>query len=438
MGNVLIKDCTIVPMVKDLFDEGGFYFQGDIAIEGSIIKAVGDMGQIDDQWQADKVIDGTGKVALPGFINCHTHGAMTLLRSYADDLPLMQWLEKKIWPLESKLEAEDVYWGSMLCILEMIKSGTTTFADMYFFMDQVAQAVSITGIRADLARGLIGITPRSEQSLEEAEALVRQWHNNAGGRITVRLGPHAPYTCPPAFLEKVMQLAADLNVGIHIHLAETKNELDSINSQYGKSPIQLMADLGVFQFPTLAAHCVHVSKEDIDIMARQRVGVAHNPESNMKLASGIAPVPQMIAAGVNVGLGTDGAASNNNLDMLEEMRTAALLHKVQTMDPTVLSSYQALLMATRNGAKVLGLEDIIGQLKPGMKADLILINMQQPHLYPCHDVLAHLVYAAQASDVQTVLIDGKIVMEDRHLTTINEQEVMNEIANRARRLVSDI
>ncbi|MBO8167800.1 MAG: amidohydrolase [Thermoanaerobacteraceae bacterium] len=419
-------------MAKSLQDGGDLYFPGSLCIENNVIRALGDVPQ---DFAADVVIDAAGKVVMPGFVNCHTHAAMTLLRSYADDLPLMHWLEKKIWPLEAKLEAEDIYWGTLLACREMIGCGTTTFADMYFFMEEAARAVADSGIRASLSRGLIGVAPKGESALEESKAFIQQWHGKANGRITTMLGPHAPYTCPPDYLEKVMQLAEDLEVGIHIHVAETRQEVEDINRQYGKSPVELLDEVGLFQFPVLAAHCVHVSEADMEILREKNVKVAHNPESNMKLASGIAPVPRMLAEGITVGLGTDGAASNNNLDLLEEMRSTALLHKVSQEDPTVISAYQALEMATKYGGQALGLP--VGVLAPGKQADVILIDLRKPHLQPLHDIPAHIVYAAQASDVDTVIVNGEVVMENRQVKTVDEEQLYAEITKRAGRLVSE-
>jgi 5-methylthioadenosine/S-adenosylhomocysteine deaminase len=408
---------------------------GEIAVSGNKLLAVGQQGSTPVDFKPDIEIDGSGMVAMPGLVNCHTHAAMTLLRGYADDLPLMEWLNNKIWPIEDKMQAEDIYYGSLLACLEMIKSGTTTFADMYSFMDKVADAVAVSGIRAVLSRGLIGVAPNGMQALEENKEFVRQYQGAANGRITTMIGPHAPYTCPPDFLAKVMEAAEELKVGLHIHLAETATEFADMVNQYGKTPIQHVDSLGLFKFHTIAAHCVHLDNRDIEILAKNNVGVAHNPESNMKLASGIAPVQKLLDASVNVGLGTDGASSNNNLDMLEEMRTAALLHKVATMDPTVMSAYQALEMATVNGAKVLGLENEIGQLKPGLKADLILVNFNAPHLYPRHDIAAHMVYAAHSADVDTVIVDGELVMQNRKVLTLDEAEILRKVAECTKKLV---
>ncbi len=431
MSKIVIRNVDIITMTG----EQNVIIGGEIAIEGNKLLFVGEKGSIPGDFIPEIEIDGSGTVAMPGFVNCHTHAAMTLLRGYADDLPLMEWLNNKIWPIEDKMLPEDIYYGSLLACLEMIKSGTTTFVDMYASMDQVAKAAEQSGLRAVLSRGLIGAAPNALQALEESKEFIKKHHNTANGRITTMLGPHAPYTCPPDYLEKVTEAAEELGVGIHIHLAETLTEHQDIVKQYGKTPIKHTADIGLFKYHTIAAHCVHVDDQDIQILAENNVGVAHNPESNMKLASGIAPVQKMLNAGVKVGLGTDGASSNNNLDMLEEMRTAALLHKVANMDPTVMPAYTALEMATFSGAKVLGMDGEIGQLKPGLKADVILVNFKAPHLYPHHDCCAHIVYAAQSADVQTVIIDGELVMQDRKVLTIDEEEVLNKAAECTRKLL---
>lgn len=429
MAKILITGATVITMEnKDAVIKGG-----EIAIDGQYIVHVGERGSIPESFVPDKVMMAGDKLALPGFVNCHTHAAMTLFRSYADDLPLMSWLEDKIWPLEARLEKEDIYWGTMLCCLEMIKSGTTTFADMYFHMNRAALAVEKCGMRADLSRGMIGTAPNALEALDYSSGLVQRWQGAANGRINIRLGPHAPYTCPPDYLRKVIAMAQDLNTGIHIHLAETQSEIHIIKDKYNATPIELMEETGLFELPVLAAHCVHLTPGDIELLAKRKVGVAHNAQSNMKLASGIAPVAELLKAGVVVGLGTDGAASNNDQDMVEEMRTASLLQKVSTGDPMALPAYQALSMATADGARVLGLKDV-GVLKPGFKADIILIDTKAPHLHPRHDWVAQMVYAAHASDVETVIIDGEVIMENRHVLTIDEEEVYLEVQKRAGRL----
>lgn len=410
----------------------GQVITADIAVENQHIQYI---DNIPAEWQAERVIDCRNLLAVPGFVNTHTHAAMTLFRSYADDMQLMDWLQQKIWPAEANLTADDVYWGTMLAAAEMIKSGTTTFADMYFFMPEVAKAVSDSGMRAVLARGMAGVAPTAEAALVESDSFFREYHRAADGRISVMLGPHAPYTCPPEYLRRVVNLAQRLDAEIHIHLSETIGEVEDCQKQYGKSPIALMAELGVLDCGVLAAHCVHVSNDDIMIMQEKKVRVAHNPGSNMKLASGIAPVPAMLEAGLCVGLGTDGAASNNNLDMLEELRLAAMLHKVHSLNPLVVPAKQAVEMATVQGAKALGLGNTVGVLAPGYKADITLFNMQAPHWYPRHDRLSLLTYAANAADVQHVMIDGRMVLVDKQLTTMDEEKVLYEAQQRGMRLI---
>ncbi|HEX3011347.1 MAG TPA: amidohydrolase [Syntrophomonadaceae bacterium] len=428
--DLLLDNITIIPMTtRGLVIEKGF-----IIIRDNLIYQMGSGTSPSGQY--DKVIDGTNKVAIPGFINTHTHAAMTLLRGYADDLPLMEWLQTKIWPLEDRLTGDDIYWGTLLANVEMIKSGTTAFADMYFHMDQTARAVEKSGLRGILSRGMIGVGPENQLAIDQSRALFAEWNGAANGRIKFMLGPHAPYTCPPDYLKQVIDLADELGAGIHIHLAETRGEAEDIKKQYGKTPIELMDEVGLFKHQVLAAHCVHLTDNDIEILASRGVGVAHNPESNMKLASGIAPVPEMLQAGITVALGTDGASSNNNLDMLQEMRTCALLHKVNSFDPTVIPAEQALEMATLNGARVLGLEQETGKLEAGMKADIVLLSLSEAHMIPRYDILANIVYSGQASDVQTVIVDGKIVMEDRVIKTLDEQEVLKQCKSIAKRLVN--
>ncbi|MPM45955.1 5-methylthioadenosine/S-adenosylhomocysteine deaminase [bioreactor metagenome] len=426
MTKTLLKNAEILR-------DNGSVTKGDIFIDGSVITAV---GNISDECIPDKVIDCSGKLAIPGLINTHTHAAMTLFRSFADDTLLMDWLQNKIWPAEANLTADDVYWGSMLAIAEMLKSGTTTFADMYFFMPEVAKAVTESGIRAVLARGMAGVAPTAGAALTESEDFFHQYHNAADGRIKVMLGPHAPYTCPPDYLKKVVSLAQRLGAEIHIHLAETVEEVRNCEQQYKMSPIKLMDQLGILDCGVLAAHCVHITENDINIMKAKNVRVAHNPGSNMKLASGIAPVPQMLKAGLSVGLGTDGAASNNNLDMFEELRLAATLHKANTLNPLVVPAIEAVKMATTFGARVLGLGDITGIIEVGLKADIVLLDMSGLHWYPRHDQLSLLTYSAAQSDVDTVIVDGNVLMENRRLTTIDEEQLKFEVQTRGLRLTS--
>ncbi|ACI19265.1 amidohydrolase [Dictyoglomus thermophilum] len=421
---ILIEDVNI--LIDDKIVENK-----NILIENDIIKQISDSKSFE---RIDYIIDGKNKIALPGLVNTHTHLAMTLFRGFADDLPLEEWLEEKIWPQEAKLTADDVYWGSLLGICEMIRGGTIAFSDMYFFMDEMAKAVAESGIKASLSVGMIGIAGDENETLNRGVSFAKNWHNAEDGRIRVMLGPHAPYTCPPSFLEKVIDKAIEMSLGIHTHLSETYLEVENIKNMYGLTPIRLMDRVGLFNVPVLAAHCVFVDDEEIEILSEKGVGVAHNPQSNLKLASGVAPVKKMLEKGVKVGLGTDGPASNNNLDMWEEIRLVATLHKGVERDPICVPARDALIMATKNGMEILGFENS-GIIKEGYKADLILVDVNKPHFYPRHNLVSHLVYSASSSDVDTVIVDGRILMEKRELKTLDEEKIMYEAEKRAFELI---
>lgn len=431
MSKTLIR-AMILPMTGR--DE--FFPQGELCIEDDLIVAVGGVGSAPAGFAPDRVLELPNHVVMPGLINTHTHAAMTLLRGYADDLPLMPWLNEKVWPFEEKLTDEDIYWGTSLALCEMIRSGTTTMLDMYASMDQVAEAVLQAGTRAVLSRGLIGNGPNGERALEENIELVRRYQGAGNGRVSVMFGPHAPYTCSGDYLRKVKAEADRLKVGIHIHVAETRDEINSLQTQYGKTPVQWLDELGLFEGHVVAAHCVHLTPGDMEILVRKHICVAHNAESNMKLSSGTAPVAELRAKGVTVGLGTDGASSNNNLDMFGEMRTAAFQQKLQ-VNPTALPAYDVLEMATIGGAQTLGLENV-GMLAPGFKADLISLDLDQPHFYPRFSIPAHLVYAAHAGDVRTVMVDGKFLMEERKLLSLDEGKVCREAERRAKGIAQEL
>lgn len=409
----------------------GCVTQGNLAVEGQTIAAV---GETEKNWAADTIIDGTGKFAIPGFINAHTHISMTLLRSYADDMKLMDWLENKIWPVEAKMKKEDVYWGAMLAAVEMIRSGTTTFADMYGDMDKVAEATLESGLRGVLARGMIGVAPNGQQAFEENKELYKNFHGAGEGRLTVMFGPHAPYTCPPDFLRQVAEAAAEYQAGVHIHLSETKGEVENCLKEHGMTPIALMEKVGILECGVLAAHCVHVTAEDIALMKKYGVRVAHNPGSNMKLASGVAPVPEMLKAGLCVALGTDGASSNNNLDMLEEVRLAALLHKVHTLDPLAVPAWEAVRMGMEEGARAVGIKNL-GRLEKGALADIVLLDMSRAEWCPKFDLVSLLAYSASSRSVDTVMVNGRVLMEKRELLSLDEERICYE-ANRCAMRIS--
>lgn len=425
---ILIKNASIITMNKgkEVLENAS------IAIENDRIKYV---GKVPENFVADKIIDGTKRAVMPGLVNAHTHMAMSLFRNYADDLPLWEWLSEKIWPAEDKLTGEDVYWGTMLSLIESIKSGVTCFSDMYFFMDDTARAVLESGMRARLAWGMVGEDPNDNTRFDITRKFYNEWNGKGDGRITVMAGPHAPYTCSPDYLKRVSEFAKEMNIGIHIHLSESEKETRENYEQYGKSPIKHVADIGIFDVPAIAAHCVHISDEDIDILAEKNVTVVHNPGSNLKLGNGFAPVAKLMKKGVNVALGTDGSSSNNNVNMFEEINLAAIIHKGASGDPTSVPAMTALEMATINGARGLRLDDEIGSLEIGKKADLIIIDLDKPHFYPLHDVVSSMAYTAQASDVETVIIDGKIVMENYDVKTIDVEKVCKMVQKSAERLI---
>ncbi|MCR2044659.1 amidohydrolase [Anaerosalibacter massiliensis] len=428
---ILIKNVTLLPMGKEKEPvENTNIYIVDNQIEH--------IGYLRGDIKVDRVIDGNGKVALPGLINAHTHIAMSLLRNYADDVPLHEWLTQKIWPVEANLKAEDIYWGSMLSIVEMIQSGVTCFSDMYFFMDEVGKAVEESGIRGVLSRGLIEEDSEkiNNEKLEDTKKLYNNWHGKADGRIKVMVAPHAPYTCGPDYLKRIMNLANELGAGIHVHLSETRKEVEESFYKFNKSPIKHVYDLGLFKYPTLAAHCVHVSDEDIEILGENNVAVVNNPGSNLKLASGFAPVQKMLDKGICVALGTDGSSSNNNLNMFEEINLAALINKGVLKEATSVPAIKAIEMGTINGAKALNWDKEIGSIEVGKKADLILIDMEKPHLYPKHNVVSAIAYSCQASDVDTVIVNGKIIMEGYEIRTIDVEKVMYNAERCAKDLIN--
>lgn len=413
---LLIKNINIIPMdgVNDSIENSNIYIEADKIIH---------IGDLREDIEVSRIINGTNKVAMPGLVNSHTHLGMSLLRNYADDLPLHDWLTKKIWPIEANLTGEDIYWGSLLSMVEMIESGTTSFCDMYFFMELVGKGLEESGMRGVLTRGLIEEPDNPNRKLNETRELYNQFHGKGNGRIKVMVAPHAPYTCSPDFLVKTIELAKELNTGIHIHLSETKKEVEDSYKLYGKSPIKHVYDLGLLDLHTIAAHCVHVDDADIELMVEKNVYPVNNPTSNFKLASGFAPIDRMLKRGLKVALGTDGSSSNNNLNMFEEIHLAAIINKAVNEDAVSVPAHTALEMATINGAKALAWDKEIGSLEVGKKADLILIDTDKSHFYPRHNLISAMAYSAQGSDVDTVIVNGKIIMENRIIRTLDVEKI---------------
>jgi 5-methylthioadenosine/S-adenosylhomocysteine deaminase len=378
-----------------------------------------------------ETIDASGCIVMPGLVNTHTHIPMVCFRGMADDLPLMEWLSKHIWPAEMNfVNKEMVYDGAILAMAEMILSGTTTFCDGYFFEDTITEAVSTVGMRAVVSQGFADVfmpdKTRAGKMMAAAKRFVKRWQPHAP-MITPAYFCHSPYTCSPDTLVRVKDAARENGILYLMHLLENKDETDTILNLYGKKPVQFLFDLGVLDEQTVAVHCNWLTKEDMAVFADLGVKVSHNPESSMKLASGVAPVPEMLKKGIIVGIGTDGCASNNDMDMFREMNTAALIHKVNSLNPTVMNAETVCKMATIGGAKSLGLDKLTGSIEKGKKADIILVDMNQPHLTPLYNCYSQLVYAARGADVKTSIINGKIVMKDRQLRTIDLQTAMNKV-----------
>jgi len=429
-----VRSFAIVGGIYMTMDDERPVAEGTLVVSGGRIQAIGNVDP--RSYEGLPVIDGRRRLYMPGLVNTHGHAAMSLLRGYADDLALQVWLEEKMWPKEAKFTAEDVRWGTLLAIAEMLKGGTTCFVDMYDHMDEVARAVEESGMRACLARGMIGHAPPDVQKakLAEAKTFAETWHGQADGRIAAMMAPHAAYTCPPEFIRRVVETAHELDLPIHTHMSETRREVEDNERQYGLRPVAHLERLGVFSRPCLVAHAVHLTDEEIGMLKRHDVRVSHNPGSNLKLASGIAPVPALLGAGVKVSLGTDSAASNNNLDMFEEIRLAALLHKGASGDPTAVPAREALKMGTRYGAESIWLKDV-GMLKPGMKADLIALDIDQPHFLPRTDYISHIVYCASARDVTDVWVEGRQLVRNRELVTLDEERIKWEFSRCHERLM---
>ena len=429
-ADILIENCTILPMdSRDIIEDGL------ITTKENKITYAGPKRKT-PKIETEKTIDASGMVATPGLINCHTHLAMTLFRGVAEDQPLETWLTEAIWPLEAKLKPQDIYYGSLLGCLEMIKSGTTCFADMYFHEETVAKAVQKAGLRAALAPGLLETLDKdlAEETLKQTIQLATKYHK-PNNTIKIQLGPHAVYTCSLDFLKSVRETATRYEIGIHIHLAESKDMTDKIEREHGQTEVQLLESIDFLGPDVLAAHCIHLNQEDMQTLAKHDVKIVYNPVANMKLAQGTAEIPDLQKLGITVSLGTDGPASNNTLDMLQNMKIAALLQKAHYGDPTVLPAKTVLEMATRNAAKSLGLERTIGSLEPGKKADIALIDFKKPHLTPQHNPYANIVYSANGSDVQTLIVDGKVLMENREVKTLDEEEIMEKAGETALNLL---
>jgi 5-methylthioadenosine/S-adenosylhomocysteine deaminase len=424
--------------VVSMDEDGTIIENGAVVVDDGIIVDMGVAGDIESRYSASELLDGNGRIVLPGLVNGHSHAAMTLLRGVADDLALMDWLNNYIFPAEVEfVDKEFVRIGTELACWEMIRGGTTTFVDMYYFPDTIAEVVDRCGMRALVSTTVIDQrSPDAESaddSLGKGIGFVERWKDR-NSRITPIFGPHANYTLNAEQLQATRAAAMKLGVPISIHLSESPYEVQYSKDNYGMTSIDLLENIGFFEGPTIAAHVVWPMKDEIPVLAERKVGVIHNPTSNMKIASGIAPITEMLEAGVRIGIGTDGAASNNDLDLWEEMRLASFLQKVDRMDPEVMSATTVLTMATRGGATAIGLGDDIGSLEIGKKADLIQVGFDDVHHVPTYDVVSHLVYVTDEQDVDSVVVDGKVLLKDGEFLTIDTERVAAEAKALAARI----
>ena len=417
--------------VLDMVGEVPNIEKKDILIENNIIKKI--EKDIDKEIEVDEKINAKNMLVMPGLVNTHTHLAMSIFRGYKADKKLMDWLEDAIFPVEDKLQPEDIYWNSYLSCLEMIKSGTTTCNDMYFGMNKTVEAINDTGLRAVVAWCIKDDAIKDK--IEKTREFAKIYNENKDSKIKIYVSADAPHTCNPDTIKLCVELAKELNTGLHIHLSETIDEETKIKSRYSKRSTEYLNDLNAFDVPVVLAHGIYVSDSDIEILKKIKGGISHNPISNCKLSSGICDVAKLRENGITIGLGTDGIGSTTTMDMFEEMKTAAYLQKVSTKEPSVISAYDILKMATIDGAKVLGMDDQIGTLEPGKKADMIFIKTDKIHMCPANDVCYNLVYSSNGADVESVMIDGKIIMQNRKMINLDEKQVMRQVKKIAKRLL---
>ncbi|MGA2112780.1 MAG: amidohydrolase [Anaerolineales bacterium] len=431
MTRTLIRNVDVIT----LDEKGTVLRRSSLAISGRTIVGV---GQAPAGFEPEEIVDAANHVAIPAFFNAHCHTAMALERGWAEDLSFPRWLNERIWVAESALRPEDVYWGAALAACEMIRGGTAGFNDHYFYMDQVAEVLEQSGMKASLASCVFGIGDEKEigANLEGTLAFIDRWQNRGDGRLRLFLGPHSPYICPPPFLARVADLAQARKLGIHLHVAESQEQVDKSLREYGRTPVEHLEKLGVLNAPggCIAAHCLVASDPDLDILARHRVTVAHAPVTYLKLAMGVNNLARFRAKGVDVAIGTDGPASNGDLDMLVSLRQTAVLQKHVQADPRAAPGDLVLRMASQAGARAAGFADS-GVISSGSAADIALIDMDRPHLLPRHDLVANVVYCAKAADVTHLMVDGRWLYRQGELLTLDEEKIKAEAERRALTLV---
>ena len=418
--SILIKNISYLDIEEEKIVD-----KADIFIEENKIKKIGE--NLDRK--VDQVLDGENKLLTPGFVNAHTHLGMSYFRNYADDLALMDWLENEIWPIEAKLNAEDIYWSSLLSIIENIKSGVTSFCDMYYEMDRVGDAAIEAGIRGVLTRGMTDVDGKDEEKLQEFDDLYNNYHEKSNGRIRVVPAPHAIYTCSTEFLKEIAKRSLErYDSLIHIHLSETLTEVENSKKEYGMTPIEYVNSLGLLDSQIIAAHCVHITDEEIELVKDKKFYPVYNPSSNLKLASGFTPVDKLLKNNITMALGTDGDSSNNNQDFVEEMHIGGIVNKAVTMNEKAVPAIEILKMATINGAKALGFEKL-GLVKEDYLADLTIFDLNSNSFTPRNNLISALVYSASSSDVESVICDGKFIMKNREILNVDEEKI-REIVNK--------
>lgn len=428
MGDLIVRNCDVLRLEngRPVVDSGQ-----DIVIRGRKIEAVQPTAPASERGDAE-IIDASGLLAMPGLMNTHAHVPMVLFRGLAEDVSVNAWFNDYIWPLESSLTPEDVYWGALLGMAEMIEAGVTSVADHYFYMDEVARAVSDSGMRANLVWAVFG--HEGPEKLERTAEFVQRWQGGADGRITTWLGPHAPYTCPPGFLRLSAQRAKELGVGIHIHVSETAEQVELSLQEHGITPVRMLAETGVLDVPTILGHCLFPREEDFAILAGAPTGVCHAPKTYLKLGMGTAPVRRFRELGIPVGLATDGAVSSNTLDILEQMRLLPLTQKGAVLDSTVMPIGEVLEIAFHGSAQVLRQQDHLGDIIAGKLADITLIRQDEMGCFPRFDAATMLVYSSSSRDVDTVICDGKVLLRGGKLLTIDKDQVKREVSSRLARL----
>ena len=419
--SILLKNISYLDIEEEKIVD-----KADIFIEENKIKKIGKNLDL----SADEVLDGENKLLTPGFVNAHTHLGMSYFRNYADDLALMDWLENEIWPIEAKLNAEDIYWSSMLSIIENIKSGVTSFCDMYYEMDRVGDAAIEAGIRGVLTRGMTDVDDKGEEKLQEFDDLYKNYHEKCNGRIKVVPAPHAIYTCSTEFLKEIAKRSLErYDSLIHIHLSETLTEVENSKKEYGMTPIEYVNSLGLLDSQIIAAHCVHITDEEIELVKDKKFYPVYNPSSNLKLASGFTPVDKLLKNNITMALGTDGDSSNNNQDFVEEMHIGGIVNKAVTMNEKAVPAIEILKMATINGAKALGFEKL-GLVKENYLADLTIFDLNSNSFTPRNNLISALVYSANSSDVESVICDGKFIMKNRKIVNVDEEKIRQVVNER--------